>query len=66
MLTLHPKIISEDDDQKFVVLPYNEWLIVQEMLEDAQDLADLRAAKAEDTDEPNIPFAEVKRQLNIP
>ena len=64
-MTLHPQIIRKDGKEEFVVLPYQEFLALQERLEDAEDLLELRKAKKADTDEPSIPLEEVERRFGI-
>ena len=65
MITLHPQIINKGDKKEFVVLPYEEWMALQEVLEDAQDLLDLREAKREEGDALTIPLQAVKQQLGL-
>ncbi len=64
MLKLHPEILKKNGKKEFVVLPYEEFLKIQEALEDADDLRALREAKQRDTKAPGIPLAEVRRRLN--
>ena len=54
-MRIHPPLIEKDGKKEFVVLPYEEFLAIQEALEDFDDLKELRAAKAEAGDEPAIP-----------
>ena len=63
MLTLHPNILEKDGKKAFVVLPYEEFLIIQEHLHDLDDLKDLRTAKAEEGDAPTTPLASVRKEL---
>ena len=51
--------------KQFVVLPYEEFEALQEVLADAQDLIDLRKAKEVEGDEPAVTLGEVKRQLGL-
>ena len=46
MLKLHPEILVKDGKKQFAVLPYEEFLAVQERLADAEDLFELRDAKS--------------------
>jgi prevent-host-death family protein len=64
-MTLHPQIIRKDGKEEFVVLPYAEFLALQERLEDAEDLLELRKAKEADTGEPSIPLEEVERRFGV-
>lgn len=62
-LTLHPEILVKDGKKQFAVLPYEEFLSVQERLADADDLLELRNAKRTEGRKRSIPLAEVKRKL---
>jgi PHD/YefM family antitoxin component YafN of YafNO toxin-antitoxin module len=65
MIELHPEILMKDGKNKFVVLPYEEYEALQELLADYQDLLDLRAAKSKESGEASVSLAEVKEQLGI-
>ena len=64
-MTLHPKIIEKNSKKEFVVLPYEEWLELQSVLEDAQDLLDLRQAKQDENSVPSLSLDEVKRRFDV-
>ena len=64
-MQLHPEILSKEGKKQFAVLPYEEYLAVQEMLGDLEDLKDFAEAKAAEGDEPTIPWDEVKQRLNL-
>lgn len=61
---LHPEILSKNGRKEFAVLPYEEFLALQEWLADVDDLLDLRSAKDDEHDAPTISFAEVESQLD--
>jgi len=65
MLKLHPEILRKNGKKEFVVLPYEEFLAMQERLRDAEDLLELRNAKKLEGRKKSIPLAEVKRELGI-
>ncbi|MGK7954805.1 MAG: type II toxin-antitoxin system Phd/YefM family antitoxin [Crocosphaera sp.] len=65
MIKLHPKFLTKNGKKEFVVLPYEEFLKVQELLEDLEDLEDLRNAKEEEKDSPSYSLDEVKKMFNI-
>ncbi len=65
ILTLHPEILVKDGKKQFAVLPYKEFLAVQERLADAEDLLKLRKAKRAEGRKRSIPLAEVKRKLRL-
>jgi len=66
MIELHPEFISKNGQKEFAVIPYEEFLRLQEILEDMEDLRDLRLAKEEDKDSPDYSLEEVKQMLEMP
>ncbi len=65
MIQLHPQFLKKDGKPEFAVLPYEEFLRVQELLADLEDLQDLRDAKAVEHDAPTVSLAEAKAMLNL-
>lgn len=63
MISLNLQIIRKDAKEQFVVLPYDEFLALQERLEDAADVLELRKAKQAEGDAPTVSFDEVKRKF---
>jgi PHD/YefM family antitoxin component YafN of YafNO toxin-antitoxin module len=63
MIELHPQVIEKDGEKVFAVLPYDEFVRVQEELEDYEDLRQLREAKEQDKEAPAITLAELKKEL---
>lgn len=63
MVTLHAQIIKKNGKKDYVVLPYEEFLKVQEELEDYDDLRSLREAKEMEKDAPTIGMAELKKKI---
>ncbi|MCA1631586.1 MAG: type II toxin-antitoxin system Phd/YefM family antitoxin [Acidobacteria bacterium] len=61
---LHPEILTKHGKKEFAVLPYEEFVALQEWLNDLEDLVDLRTAKDSEHDAPAIPLAEVERRFN--
>ena len=64
-LKLHPEILVKDGQKQFAVLPYEEFLAIQERLADADDLLELRKAKRTEGRKRSVPLTEVKRQLGL-
>ena len=64
-MTWHPEILVKNGKKQFAVLPYEEFLAVQERLADAEDLLELRRAKEAEGKKRSIPLAEVKRKLGM-
>jgi len=63
MTKLKSQLWTNEKGKRFVVLPEEDFLRMFEMIEDRGLSRILRDAIESDTDEPSIPFAEVKRQL---
>ena len=65
MLQLHPNILRKNGKDEFVVLPYEEFVAMQELLEDAEDIKLLREARQENADDPGISLDEARKRLGI-
>jgi PHD/YefM family antitoxin component YafN of YafNO toxin-antitoxin module len=59
------KALVKNGKKQFAVLPYEEFLALQEQLADAEDLLELRRAKRAEGRKRSIPLAEVKRELGM-
>ncbi len=64
MIELHAEIVKKNGTE-FVVLPYEEFAALREMLADYEDLLDLRTAKREEHAEPSVPLEDVKREVGL-
>jgi hypothetical protein len=64
-LNLHPEVLKKNGRKQFVVLPYEEFVLIQERLEDAQHLLDLRRAVAGDKNEPGLSTNELRDRLGL-
>ena len=62
-MTIHPQIIEKDGRKEFVILPYEEFLRIQEELEDYHDLLKLRQEKASSSAEPTKRLDQVVSDL---
>ncbi|HEX8891018.1 MAG TPA: hypothetical protein VF779_17855 [Pyrinomonadaceae bacterium] len=60
---LHPEILTKNGRKEFAVLPYEEFIALEEWLADIEDLLDLRAAKDGEQDAPTISLAEIESRL---
>jgi hypothetical protein len=65
MMQLHPEFLTKDGKREFAVLPYEEFVALQEILADAADLIDLRAAKSQESSAVSAPLREVKDLLGM-
>jgi len=63
MVSLRAQIIKKNGKKEYAVLPYEEFLKVQEELEDYEDLRCLREAKEAEKDAPTIGIAELKKKI---
>ncbi len=64
-MTLHPQIIEKDGKKEFVVLPYEEFIIIKEELENYEDLKDLREAKENSKHEEDIPLSKIVKDFDL-
>ncbi len=64
MIELHPEILKREGKQ-FVVLTNEEFEAVRELLNDYEDLLDLRSATTEERDEPTSSLMDVKTELGV-
>jgi hypothetical protein len=62
-MSIHPQIIEKDGKKEFVVLRYDEFLMVQKALEDYDDLRALRDAKAAEAREPARSLTDVLKDI---
>ena len=61
---LHPETLTKDGRKEFAVLPYEEFIALEEWLADVEDLPDLRDAKEAEHDAPTISLAEVESRFD--
>lgn len=65
MIKLHPEFLTKNGKKEFAALPYEEFLKIQELLEDLENLEELRKAKKEEQDSPSYSLDEVKKMFYI-
>jgi predicted AAA+ superfamily ATPase len=65
MVLIHPQIIEKDGKKEYAVLPYDEFVKIQEELEDYEDLKLLREAKVREGDAPTMTLDEVREELGL-
>lgn len=65
MIELHPEFLKKNGKNEFVVLPYEEFVALQELLEDAEDLLLLEQAKREDHDKPGVSLEELMKRFGV-
>ena len=59
-MSIHPQVIEKEGKKEFVVLPYEEFLAIKELLEEFEDLKDLREAKAESSDASTVKLGDIR------
>ena len=64
-MELHPQVIEKNGKKEFVILPYDDFLKIQEELESYDDLRMLREAKEKEGNSSTISLKEAKKELNI-
>ena len=62
---LHPEFLTKNGKREFAVLSYKEFLALEEWLEDARDLLEIREGREIDSDVPNLTLDEVEREFGI-
>lgn len=65
MIQLHPEVLKKNGVNEFVILPYDEFVALQELLADGQDLKDLREAIRVEGGAPTISLEELKAELGV-
>jgi len=65
MFALHPNILEQNGIKQFAVIPYDEFLKIQEELDDYEDLKKLRHAKEAEHNAPTVNLEEAKKILGI-
>lgn len=62
-INIHPKFLEKNGKTEFVVLPAEEYKKIQEILEDYEDLIDLRKSTAKERHKKGKSLEEVKKIL---
>ena len=65
MIEFHPEFLKKNGKNEFVVLPYEEFVSIQELLEDAEDLLLLEQAKKEDHGKPGVSLEEMMKRFGL-
>lgn len=65
MIELHPNYLEKNGNKEFAILPYEEFIRMQDELADYEDLRILREAKEKEADSPTVQFNEVKKELGL-
>lgn len=62
---LHPEFLTKNGQREFAVLTYKEFLALEEWLEDASDLLEIRDCREADSRLPNVTLDEVEKEFGI-
>jgi len=65
MINLNPQILEKDGKKQFAVIPYDEFLRIQQELDDYECLKALREAKAKEADAETVSFEKAKKILDV-
>ncbi len=65
MISINTQVLEKNGKKQFVVLPYEDFLKLQEELACYDDLRILREAKKEEQDAPSVSLEEAKTILDI-
>ena len=64
-MKLHPQVIEKEGKKEFVVLPFDEYKALTELMFDYEDLQDLRNAKKKAKDLDSVPLDKVISDLGL-
>jgi hypothetical protein len=64
-MMLYPEYITRAGKKEYAVLPYEEFLALQEEIEQAEDILALRAVRQENANAPGISMDEMKQRLGL-
>ena len=65
MIELHPHILERDGKPSFVVLPYEEFVALQDGLQDALDSLAIEASVEENKGKRRFSLAEIQERLKM-
>jgi len=64
-MELHPQVIGKEGRDAFVVLPFEEYSALTELMHDYEDLMDLREAKERAKGQKGISLVQAISELEI-
>ncbi|MFZ2172083.1 MAG: hypothetical protein WAW61_20890 [Methylococcaceae bacterium] len=64
-MELHPQLIEKEGRKEFVVLPFDEYQALTELMYDYEDLRDLREAKEESKGEKAVSLETAITKLGL-
>ncbi len=64
-MNLHPQFIGQNGAEEYAILPIEEFRALTEVLEDYQDIQDLRSAKRAEATQTSTSLADVISELDL-
>lgn len=64
-MELHPQMIKKGNTNEYVVLSFAEYQNLLNLVEDYEDLMDLRQAQAEAKGQKGVPLEQVMMEFNL-
>jgi hypothetical protein len=64
-IQLHPEFLTRDGRREFAVLRYEEFIELEEWLQDVSDLLEIRDARNEIPEEPNVRLEDVEKEFGL-
>jgi hypothetical protein len=64
-IELHPEFLTKDGRREFAVLRYEEFVLLEEWLQDMSDLLEIRDGRKEMQDEPNITLEDMEKEFGL-
>lgn len=65
MIVLNPNFLEKNGIREYAILPYEEFIRLQDELADYEDLRLLREAKVIEAESPSVSFNDVKKEFGI-
>ncbi len=64
-IELHPEFLTKNGRREFAVLRYEEFVELEEWLQDASDLLEIRSERMIAPEEPNVPLDDVEKEFGL-
>ena len=64
-MKFHAKILEKNGEKEFAVIPYEEFVKIQEELDDYESLKALREAKSKEADANSTSFDDARKELDL-
>lgn len=64
-IELHPEFLTRNGRKEFAVLRYEEFVELEEWLQDASDLLEIQFEREQLPEEPNVPLETVEEEFGL-